>query len=141
MTHLHLYTHIFRLLRVIQPQSIFQAHLRPQSGHLQVRAARCSPTCLQIKTPPPPLHRAISPQAETVGHVTAVSLLQSVSGGHAGAPERIHAQPSAGMPHSTASFLTATTGLFFWWKKMRRGAQSAAGRTYLMEGTGATSGL
>lgn len=93
---------------------------------------------------PPPLtagHVSAGRNSQAVGLVTAVFLLQSVSRGHAGALEQSHAQHSAGMPRSTASFLTGTTVLFLVEKDAPRGSELSGGETHLMEGTGATSGL
>lgn len=112
------------------PRSKFKAHFFPQSRHLQVRAARCSPARLQMK--PPPARPSLA-----LGHLSAgrnsrpcdSRVLASVSqqGTRRCSGAEIHAQHSAGMPHSTASLLTGTHGAAFGGKKMRRGARERSG--------------
>lgn len=131
MTHLHSYTKaFFRLLRGIQPQSKFQAHFP--------KADICKCALLPGLSP----NEAPRPPPLASGHLSAGSnsrprdsrVLASVSqqGTRRCSGTEIHAQHSAGMPHSTASLLTGTHGAAFGGekkkkKKMRRGARSAAG--------------
>lgn len=88
----------------------------------------------KLRPPPPPPHPltaghiSAGRNSQAVGLVTAASLLQSVSRGHAGAPEQSHAQHSAGMPRSTASFLTGTTVLFLVEKDAPRGSERSGGK-------------